>query len=146
MKLLFHIIDDLNDFFDLGTLRSSTVEKIFDENFLVRVIDEYSATVASSIEDKANERAVIDAKIRLWWRTNASEYGKRPEDKVNYNILARICLTNWVNRFLFGHCLKKFHSAAKSVKSITHLTSIEEAEEIFLEITKNCDFFADFST
>lgn len=144
MKLLFRIVDDLNDFFDLGTLRSSTVEKIFDENFLARVIGEYSTTVARSIEHKANERAVIDAKIRLWWRANASEYGKRPKDKVNYNILARICLTNWVNRFLFGHCLKKFHSAAKSMESITHLTPIEEAEEIFLEITKNCDFLQVF--
>ena len=143
-KLLTQIIDDLNDFFDLGTLHSSTVERIFDESFLARVIDEYTATVASSIELKANENAVYDAEVRLWWNANASEYGKGPEDKAKYSILARICLINWINRFLFSHCLKRFHSAARKVESITHLTSIDEAGEIFLGITKNCDFLQVF--
>ncbi len=143
-RLLTQIIDDLNDFFDSGTLHSSTVERIFDENFLARVIDEYTATVARYIERKANERAVYDAKVRLWWNANASEYGKGPKEEVNYNILARICLTNWINRFLFSHCLKRFHSAAKDVESITHSTSIEKAGEIFLGITKNCDFLQVF--
>ena len=143
-KLLTQIIDDLNDFFDSGTLLSSTVEKIFDENFLAKVIDEYTATVANSIERKANERAVYDAEVRLWWNANASEYGKGLKEGVNYNILARVCLTNWINRFLFSHCLKRFHSAAKDVESITHSTSIEKAGEIFLGITKNCDFLQVF--
>ena len=142
--LLTNIIDDLNDFFDSGRLHSSTVENIFDESFLARVIEQYTGIVASSIKQKANEKAVHDAEIRLWWRANASEYGKKPEDQIDYNVFARICLTNWVNRFLFSHCLKRFHSGANSVESISRLTSIENAKEIFLEITKNCDFLQVF--
>ena len=142
--LLNNIIDDLNDFFDSGTLYSSTVENIFDESFLARVIEQYTTTVASSIERKANERAVNDAQIMLWWRANASEYGRKPEDQIDFNILARICLINWINRFLFSHCLKRVHSSASRVELINHSTPIERAKEIFLEITENCDFLQVF--
>lgn len=142
--LLSNIIDDLNDFFDSGTLHSSTVENIFDESFLARVMEQYTGVVASSIKRKANERHVNDAQVRTWWDTNASEYGKKPEGQVDYNILARICLTNWLNRLLFSHCLKRFHSAARGVELITHLMSVEDAEEIFLGITRDCDFLQVF--
>ena len=144
LNLLKEILDDLNDFFESGMLLSSSVEKIFNEKFLANVIEEYAPLAAQSIKIASNSKASKEAEIMLWWKASAVEYGKKSSDQIDFIILSKICITNWLNRFLFCHFLKKFHVVAKDVEKITQSVSIKTAQDTFDKITSNCDFMQVF--
>jgi tRNA1(Val) A37 N6-methylase TrmN6 len=142
--LLQIILDDLNGFFEGGQLRSASVSDILDESFFVTVLDEYSGLTSDSIKAAGQAKASVNAAIAGWWGNNAAEYGQKPTKPIDYSLLAKVVLTNWLNRFLFSHYLKRFNQQAKAVETIGVETTINQAFEIFTGITEQCNFLQVF--
>ncbi|MBI1274161.1 MAG: N-6 DNA methylase [Alphaproteobacteria bacterium] len=138
--LLGEILDDLNNFFMNGELKSSALHEIIDDGFMAGFIDEFKGVAAGSIKNMANTSAFIEAEIQRWWNLNASEYGKKPGGNVEYNIIAMVALTGWLNRFLFCQYLKSFHQVAVVVETVSLGCSLTEAARIFQNISVQCDF------
>lgn len=138
------ILDDLNGFFENGILKSSSVVDILDDNFIVSIIDNLSGLTTDSISKEVRNRASLNADINDWWINNAPEYGEKSTTAIDFNIISKVVLTNWVNRFLFAHYLKGYNNKAKDVETINTDKSINEALNIFEGITSECNFMQVF--
>lgn len=141
---LIKILEDLNNFFEEGALKSASVVEVLDDNFIVSIIDSLYGLASDSIKQKARESAALEAEIKNWWINNAPEYGEKSNKGLDFNILSKVALTNWVNRFLFAHYLKKFNNKAKAVEQINSDLELVDAENIFSEITSECNFMQIF--
>ena len=60
--------------------------------------------------------------------------------------LARVNILNWLNKFIFAHCMKSFRREAFRVDGITVTTKVAQARDVFTEITSRCDFMAVFQS
>ena len=140
LGLLHTIIDDVNEFFEAGKLKSASPERIFDERFFADYLNNYWGVTARSIKSGIQKSGQLDAEVSEWWQNSASEFEKTNKDPADYKILAFICLANWMNRIIFCHYLKKHHSAAKEVETLHAGMSLMSAENVFRNITSICDF------
>ena len=113
LELLRKIIDDLNDFFEANSFSPLTLDKSFSDHLFADIIERYAPLAGRSIKDISNKNAQQDAMISRWWREKSVDYGEKPSQSINFDILANIHITGWLNRFLFCHLLKKTHSKAK---------------------------------
>ena len=141
-SLLHRILDDLNDFFDTGRLRTSGVPKFLRENFFAEFANRYGPGYARKLRAEFRRSASLQAEADLWWTANSGEFPQYGAMEA----LARVNILNWLNKFFFAHTLKAFQSAAFKVDAVRAGTPVTQAEKIFGEITTLCDFMAVFQS
>jgi len=143
VELLKKILQDLNDFFDRGILRSKTIVDTFSESTVVDIILNNTEDVARCLKQIALRSSKFDAEVNLWWRTVRFEYH---DENSPWKVLARFNLIGWINRFIFAHILKTFYTEASLVEKIEESVSISDALDIFENISNHCDFWNIFTT
>lgn len=141
---LVQILDDLNGFFDKGVLKSALPADILDDGFIADFLAEYSGIATDAIRSACGKSAAKEAEAKMWWNLNAVERGKKPTDALDFSSIAHVALVSWINRFLFSHYLKNFNGKATLVDGIIPDKSVNDANAIFDEITKACDFLQVF--
>jgi len=134
--LLYNILDDLNVFFQNGTLKAQTLEYTFGEMLITNMIETLYLADAEVVQQKAHTDAYFEVELEQWWNVNKYEYSNYSK----YEAIARINIVNWIIKIFFGQYLKKYHSTASKIENITLNITVDEAIEILNEITNSCDF------
>lgn len=137
------IVLEINDFFANGELKGANLGEIISDTVVSTLVARNKELVADSIKSYATSNTTADAYIDQWWKEVESEYSKDETDK--YNAYSKIIILNWTNRIVFAHLIKKYHNDARKVFDISDTTSVAEANDIFNEITRTCDFYSIFS-
>ena len=57
-----------------------------------------------------------------------------------------VILLNWTNRIVFAHLIKKFHNTARLINTLDYSTSPSQANELFITISSDCDYYNIFIT
>jgi len=136
VTLLQKIIDDVNNFLDDGTVDGAKPNVAIGDSLFLDYLNQYTPIQAMVIESACVSNATFAAEVDLWWIINRIEH----PDCSRFQGLARVNLVNWINRFLFAHYLKKFHTASRAVETIQGGSSVQQAITIFDNISSSCDF------
>jgi hypothetical protein len=142
-KLLKKILIYINDYLEKGILKTSSIVNTFSNEQIVNIILANSDSVALNLKNKAAHDSNISSEITSWWISINNEYIYETNPFI---VLARIILTNWINKFIFANILKKYYSIASKVDLLTDDITPKYANEIFKEISEKCDFFNVFRT
>ena len=140
VELLHEILAHLNDFFEQRPGVAATVPNILQDVLFTEFVRDHAPQYASAITLARRKSAALRAQIDAWWEENRSEFpGAKAEQA-----LAVVNILNWLNKFIFAHCLRSFRKEACAVDSIKAGATVEEAERVFAAITSKCDFMAVF--
>ncbi len=137
IESLHEILKELNDFFETGKLIRKPLIESFKDNNIINFILLNSTENAIALENFAKTNAIFGAEVNIWWRVSKHEYPEH--DK--WEILSEIILVNWINKILFANILTAYYNMAKLVYKINFPISPREASDIFIEISKTCDFW-----
>lgn len=140
-SLLEEILNDLNDFFDKGYISSAKFENAINADFISKFISQYEGITADNLKKDAARYAIFEAEVTDWWLSSKSEYEK---DMDKFLALSRFIITNWINKLIFAHYLKTYHTTANEIDKITDETSIDDALKVCDYITSHNDFLQIF--
>ncbi len=131
------ILEKLNRYFEGGLISGVAPEIMFSDSGIVEQLLTCQLEVKRYIEEKMKKDSGIDAKIKVWWRHVKLEYpGERsPAGPLAYHILLR-----WFNRFIFSNILKAYTDSVSKLEGITEETTLEEALNLFEDISIKSDF------
>ena len=141
VTLLHQIIDDINDLLEGGTIRGIAPPSVISDQIFINYLDIYTSKLSANIRDVSITSATFSAEIDLWWDLNKIEH----PNFTKFEGLARVVLLNWINRFLFAHYLKRFHTVAREVEQIRGGSTVTQANSIFNHISSACDFMNVFA-
>ena len=143
--LCIDIIDTVNDYLDDGSLKGKRFIEAYSSGGVTSLILENTKLLSDEIKNKSNTDKLFKAEVTLWQDKNCQEYGSKKDSKVDS--LSRAILSNWIGKFLFAHVLTSISSPAKkSLESINNITTVDEAINIFEEISIACNFWTIFSS
>lgn len=137
------IVIEINNFFSEGKLAGASLSEIISDNVLAALVYRNKECVANTLKEYAIKNMVVKAYVEQWWREIESEYVS--DENSMFNAYAKIVIVNWSNRIIFAHLIKKYHNAARKILNIDFSTTQEQANDIFNEITRECDFYNVFS-
>lgn len=137
------IIIELNQFFQNGDILTANLGEIISDSVVSSIIKRNNNLVSSSLKDLAFTNARVGAFLTEWW--NNAQYDFSSNATNQYDEYAKVILLHWANRFVFAHLIKKYHTYANKVIQISLRYSPKDANDIFDDITKHCDFFNIFS-
>ncbi len=145
-ELLFQILGDLNSFFESGKIEEVTSSKIISIDEVISVVLENTLNVAEEIKVKIRSDFRLEAQINRWWRSSYLEYGyKNINTTHKLPTLSMVVLTDWIFKIIFAHILKNHFNEAKNIENIQSDTTVNEALDIIVSISQNCDFWNIFS-
>lgn len=134
---LTQIIEDLEQFFNNGDIKSQNILEALSENKIIDVITGNIGLVKQNIISALQKDAHLDALVTEWWETIKIEYSSEPDAP---SAVAKLVLMTWVNRFLFAHYLKKFTDKALQIDDFNEGTTLADAKVYFSELTAESDF------
>ena len=137
VESLHEILQDLNGFFESGTIKRKPLIESFKDSQIINFILKSSALNANALKEASITDTVFEVESNLWWRVSKHEYPNHEK----WEILAEIILVNWVNKILFANILTAFQNGAKIVYDIDYTTSPSDATVIFETISATCDFW-----
>ena len=142
-KEINNIVLEINDFFVKGTFKGASLGDIISDTVVSTLVSRNKQLVADALKSYTVSNAVANAFIEQWWKEVESEYAKDENNK--YSAYSKIVILNWTNRIIFAHLIKKYHNQARKVTMIDNLTTPNDANTIFNDITNACDFYSIFS-
>ncbi|MFA7055970.1 MAG: N-6 DNA methylase [Candidatus Cloacimonadales bacterium] len=140
-KLLHEIIEYLNNYF-LANIDSKQNDSFFSIDQVFDIVLNNAFETKLILKQNIKKNNVLEAEINAWWRNTATEYGFKFdnfEDKLNS--LSKIILTDWVIKIIFANMIKRYHNDALKIETINEGTSINEALQIVIDISNNCNFW-----
>lgn len=135
--VLASIVDSVNDYLERGEVTPRSIVDAFSDDAVVNVILLTAAATADALRAERGRDARFAAEVDVWWSSVKKEY---PGEGEPLAPLSRLILTLWINRFVFGHYLKRFATDAAILDTVTVDTSVEEAAKVFGRISETCDF------
>lgn len=148
-SLLYIILEDLNNYFESGTISESVSTEILEMDTIIDVILENIPSTVDNLKENVRRNSTLEAKINTWWLSSASEYGYNPTDKKDINsklqTLSKVILTDWVFKIIFANIIKRHFNEAKVIETIRNDTSIINAKRIIASISDSCNFWNIFS-
>jgi hypothetical protein len=141
-NMLGQIIDDLEDFFNRGEIKSQNIAESLSENNIIDVITGNIGLVKQNIQRAIQTDAMLEARIEDWWEAIKIEYSSEPNAIA---AVSKLALVTWVNRFLFTHYLKKFTNKALEVDQFDESTTVATAKQYFDELTAENNFLNVYS-
>lgn len=142
-QLLEEVVLEVNEYFISGQFRDTSIDRVISESAITMLIQRNKHLIADELKANAFRNSVIDAFIDNWWLDISSEYVKDETDK--YEAYAKTVVLNWALRIIFAHLIKRRQNGALLVEEIDYGTTPNEANAIFEQITKKCDFYNVFS-
>lgn len=115
VALLAQIIDELEDYFTNGVIRSQNIAETLSEDKVIDVITGNIGLVKQNLQEAARRNSILSATIQEWWETVRIEYSS---ERDAFAAVSKLVLVTWVNRFLFTHYLKKFTNKAREIDSL----------------------------
>ena len=143
-ELLESILETLFNYFDLGRIVGRIAAEVLSLSSVIDIILENTDATAEKLLNGSRSNNLLNAKINNWWRSSSNEYPAFTQDD-KYKVLARVVLTDWVIKIIFGHIIKNYFDNAKKIDQINFETEINEAINILNEITDSCNFWNIFS-
>lgn len=144
MQLLNDIFSQINRYLDKGVI----MPRVFDFEdagmYVSTLIASNTNSVAERLQGEALRNILIESRLNTWWRTAQKDFESDLNDK--YLAYAKCIILNWANRILFANAIKHIHFAAAAVEKIHDKITPQEANDIFAEITRQCDFFGVFAS
>lgn len=137
VAFLDELVDALNDFLEDGTIRPQTAPNIFSLYAFADIVLSNTEAVAQALREHAIRDGRFEAEVRVWWATSRAEF---PDESDPWRALAKANIIHWLNKLVFAHYLKRFRSEARIVDRITSTASPAAAGELFLELSRTCDF------
>jgi N-6 DNA Methylase len=134
--LIHRMLADINQFFNEGLITPSKPEWVIGDRLWVDFLEQHVPNAAMHLKQLAQRRARLRAELDLWWRENKVEHAAYTLEQA----FVRISLVSWINRFLFAHCLKHTHRAARQVEQIVDDMSLEQGAAVFEQISQSTDF------
>ena len=131
------ILEKLNRFFDGGVISGVSPEIMFSDSGIVETLLSCQAEVKRFIEEKIQTDSEVDAKIKIWWRHVELGY---PGEDSPAGPLAYYVLLRWFNRFVFSNILKAYTDSVKKLESVKQNTTVEEALDLFSDVSEKSDF------
>lgn len=134
------IIDDMNDFFETGSIPPAASFESYGDRLLGDVVDECGPAVAENITRLERRNARLRAELDIWWRAARQDYPGWGKEEA----IARIALCQQLGAMLFAHVVKSSFNPARRVDDIRAGISQAQVREIFQFIIAGCDFSAVF--
>lgn len=134
--LLHRILDDVNDLLDYGEISGRRPEKVIGDSLFLDYLNLYAEGLSKKIEGACQSDSGLDSNLIIWWLDNKQEH----PGSTRFQAISRVNLINWINRFLFFHYLRCYHSPASNVDSIQPGSTVRQAIDVFDEISRSCDF------
>jgi hypothetical protein len=144
-ELLESILETLFNYFESGRIVGRIAAEVLSLNSVIDIILENTDATAQELLNGSRTNNVLNAQINTWWRSSSNEYPASTQDD-KYKVLARVVLTDWVIKIIFGHIIKNYFDDAKRIDQINFETEINDAINILNEITESCNFWNIFST
>jgi hypothetical protein len=136
--LLSVILADINQYLTSGKITPEPLSLSISEGILPLFVLQYAEGLAKDIEHQARTNGQLRAQINLYWEAVKAEY----PDQNKWELLAKMTLVGWCNRFLFAHLLKKAIPAIQPhLEKIQQGVSPAEAVSIFLNLSKQFNFW-----
>ncbi|MDF2700758.1 MAG: hypothetical protein K0Q49_2321 [Haloplasmataceae bacterium] len=144
LKVIKEMIIEINDFIETKKINPASLEIVLSTSLMASILSDNKPILADYLKNQAVSDAVMQSWLQVWWNTVKEEYIN--DEKTIYTAYSKIILLNWLNKIIFAHLIKKYHTPVKRVMEIDHTTSIDSAIKIFEDITNQCDFFNIFSS
>lgn len=143
-NLIGEIILDLNRYFENGDLLPAGLGEIISESVMTTIISRNKEILAQHLERTASRNRPLGSALNIWWREIRGEYLQ--DERTLYGAFAKTVLLNWINRISFAHTIKHHHFPAMAVEEIMGTITPQEANEIFENISNQCDFYTVFQS
>jgi len=137
IKSLHIILKDLNNFFELGTIKRKPLIESFKDSSIIEFILHNSKLNAISLKQASISDTTFELETNVWWRVSKNEYPNHEK----WEILSEIILVNWINKILFANILTAYQNDANIIYNIDYSTTPIEAADIFTKISTTCDFW-----
>lgn len=142
-QVLQEVIDEINAMIQGREVRPASLGEVVSDSVMALIINENKTMLSEYLQGEALKDATMRSELSYWWEEAKENY--MTDEQTVYTAYAKMLLLDWMNKILFANMLKGFHNDAARVEEITEKTTPEEAQEIFEEITKTCDFYSIFS-
>jgi hypothetical protein len=142
-KEISNILIEINEYFLSGDISGTSLGEIISDTVVSNILLRNKYLVADSLKKYTISDTIADAYIEQWWKEFEKEYSKDEPNK--YLAYAKLIILNWTNRIIFAHLIKKYHNEAGKISYLSKHITIKQANDIFDEITKSCDFYSIFS-
>lgn len=139
VNLLEIVLIQLNEFFVNGTVESNKLEFALSRNLMAILISQNKDVVATYLENQTKENRLIKIRLENWWKETKDEYYK--DEPTMYLAYSKTLISNWIIKITFAHLIKAYHNPAKIVEQIKFDTPIDEAINIFNQLTSEIDFY-----
>lgn len=143
-KVIREMIIEINEFISIGKISPANLGIVLSTSLLASLLSDNKPILAEYLKQETIVDAVMQSWLQVWWNTVKEEYIN--DERSFYSAYSKIILLNWLNKIIFAHLIKKYHTPVKRIIEIDHTTSIDSAIKIFEDITKQCDFFNIFSS
>ena len=140
---LQNLVITVNDYFVHNNIKTISIGEVISQNAIDILINENKILVANFIEQKAIKNTVISAEIAAWWENVKQKYTFDENDC--YRAYAKNIILNWAYRILFAHLIKRYQKEAYKIENLDYNSTPKEANIIFEEITRRCDFYNVFA-
>lgn len=142
-KTLKEVVLTVNDYLVGNDIRHISLADVISQNAINTLINENKSIVADHYRNSVKKNAVMGAKIDSWWQEVKIEYTFDETDK--FKAYSKLIILNWAYRIIFAHLIKRKQNAAMLIDTLDSNTSPSQADYIFSEITKKCDFYNVFA-
>lgn len=142
-KEINEILLEINEYLVNGIIRGTSLGEIISDTVVSNLVSRNKEIVANELKKQSTINTVVEAYLDQWWKEFEKEYSK--DEKNKFVAYSKIIILNWTSRIIFANLIKKYHNDAREVSKLHIDMSIEEAEGIFGEITKKCDFYSVFA-
>ena len=138
--MMIEIIEDLNNYFQDWILIWKSLVDTINLTTIIDSISNFSLGFKDFLKEKSIEDIRLSFEIDLWWLENKSSYQEK-DDLKKWEILTKIIINNWINKIIYAHILKKHYNEARIIERLSNVNNVNEAVEIFDEISVSCDFW-----
>lgn len=143
LPIIEQILIEINEFLVTGAIRGTEIGEFLSDTIISKIIERNKTLVSTELHNAAVVDTRIEAFLSVWWNEVQTEY---TYDEANmYDAYAKAILLNWTNRIIFAHLIKSRHNAAMAVEELDFDSEINDANDIFQDITTACDFFNIFT-
>lgn len=134
---LHEIIDTIETLLSGQQIRATKVIDTINGDIYTEYIDDASPRIQELIRGDMRSDREFMAEVDNWWMYEKESY---PKDSDKVDILSRLIVVNWMNKFLFAHYLKKYYAVARNIDNMDEGNTLDEGLSLFEEICDQCGF------
>lgn len=138
-KKLKDVVITVNQYLINHKIIQTSISNIISNGAINLLINTNKDAVANYYKTMSNSDTVFGAYIDRWWKDIKDEYQFDETDK--FKAYAKSIILNWAYRIIFAHLIKGHQKSAALINKFNYRTTPSEANTVFDEITKKCDFF-----